>query len=135
MNKSDVDLPLTVKERVKWSLYTIGVSAALASALALVVYLIANGVEHGGLADYWHGFKSCFLLFGMPGVVSGILVFFPFMNEGSSFKYGYGWYYASMVLAGVLSEAEIGLSAEHAFLISGVIVGLVCAIIYIRTNK
>ena len=57
------------------------------------------------------------------------------MNEGSSFKYGYGWYYASMVLAGVLSEAEIGLSAEHAFLISGVIVGLVCAIIYIRTNK
>lgn len=132
MKRKDVDSATSGKERIKGFVFTEGMSVLFVAVLSLIFTLISNG---GGLDGYWNGFLFCLLLFGAPGIVAGVLMLFPFIDDGDAFKYGAGWYYASILLTNVLFPEWMGISEGYGFLISGLIAGLVCVIIYIRLNK
>lgn len=103
--------------------------------IALFSLILAAIVSNGDFAAaYQSMFFTTMLLFGAPIIITGGLIAFTRIDEDDTWKYGTGWYYATMLITRYLFGGYSQIPASFALFISGLIVFLVCVIIRIKTK-
>lgn len=130
--KSDKKQHSRLKNGLLYVLISIAVNALVASLFAGI-----SAVSEG--TSFWVAFEFLFPyvfgLFGGPAVVAAILMVTTKIPEDSCTRYGMGFYYGTALCCGALLEYFYMGSTELAFLLSAVIVGLICYVFWLKNNR
>ena len=103
--------------------------------IALFSLVLAAITSKGDFAAAYRSmFFSTMMLFGAPIMITGGLIAFTRIDEDDTWKYGMGWYYATMIITRWFFGGYSQIPLSFAVFISGLIVFLVCVIIHMKTK-
>lgn len=121
--------------RYKGGLLLIAISLAVSVVLGAIFALIPLATDGG---SYLKGFilmsKTMFFMFAAGIAVGGILLIANIVPENFCVGFGCALYYGTIFLAALLSDYITGATANR-YIISFVVVSLICYIVWLKKFK
>ena len=121
--------------RIKTAILLIFIAVAFCTLLAATLGCISSSPERPFKDVFYRGFLICFATFGGSFVVASVLCITSKIREDQAIKYGAGFYYGTLAVYFLLNDYFVSDDVQIAILLSAIIAGMCCYVVWLKNNK